>query len=422
MNAIDIHGDMTWLEDASPEETKRIVEALYRVHHLISAMTDSDSLLVQIMLESKAVAQAQACSLLLYDDVAGELYFQVALGESGDQHALMREVRLKLGQGIAGAAAETRKSINVPDVQSDTRFFPGADATSHFQTHNLLAVPMVDREELIGVIEVLNKVDAEAFAETDLRVMEMFAALAASAVSNARLIEENIRRERLAALGQAVAGLSHYAKNIITSMSGGTDLIEQGLQQKNYGLIEQAWPVVKRSTRRIANVVQDMLTYSRARGIQPTPCNLDEVFSEVCDSFRQLFAQRNARIEVDTSGLPGPLRVDAQGLHRCLLNLVSNAAEAVQNREGVVQVVGRMEGANLLVEVIDNGPGVPRENRERIFEPFYTTKGTRGTGLGLAVSRKIAQEHGGNLTVESGPEEGARFVLQIPTPAEAREA
>src|SRR5690606_36513707 len=127
-----------------PGELRRIVDALYRVHGLIAAITDLDTLLERIMEESKEVANAQASSLMLYDEDRDELHFHVALGESGDQQALKREIRLKLGEGTAGTAGATRQSINARDAQQDPRFYRQADAASRFETRAILAVPVVD--------------------------------------------------------------------------------------------------------------------------------------------------------------------------------------------------------------------------------------------------------------------------------------
>lgn len=412
---ISYHGDTTWLHDASLEETKQIVEALYRVHRLISVITDLNSLLVQIMLESRAVARAEACSLMLYDEVKEELYFQVALGDRGDQHALIRDVRLKLGQGIAGVTAATRQSINVPDAQLDPRFYREADQTTHFTTHSLLAVPMLDRDKLIGVIEVVNKIEEPAFTTADLHVMEMFSSLAASAITNARLIEAGLRKERLAAIGQAVAGMSHHTKNILTSMSGATDLIEQALREQNYAMLERTWPIVKRSTKRISNVVQDMLTYSKPRAPRREPCDLNALIEDVRESFAELFAQRQVEITADTHLLTGPVLVDAQALHRCLFNLLTNAADAVPAQGGRIAITAAATpDGGAVIDVADNGAGVPAEVRDDIFEPFFSTKGSRGTGLGLAVSRKISREHGGDLTLEDQPGGGALFRITLP--------
>lgn len=413
----DVRGETTWLRDASLDDTKSIVEALYRVHRLFSAITDLNSLLVQIMIESKAVANAEACSLMLFDESSEELYFQVALGEKGDQGALIREVRLKLGQGIAGTTAQTRQSINVPDAQNDPRFYREADQASHFKTHSLLAVPMIDKDHLVGVIEVVNKVGGDSFTSTDLHVMEMFSSLAAAAVTNARLIEANLREERMAAIGQAVASMSHHTKNIITSMSGATDLMEQGMRDGNQAIMERAWPIMKRSTKRISNVVQDMLSYSKPRQPHLEPCNLGALIEDVRESFAELFAQKNVDIRIDTAALTGPVFADSQALHRCLFNLLTNAADAVPSQDGVVVIkAAPNESGGVVLDVADNGPGVPERIRRDIFEPFFSTKGSRGTGLGLAVSRKIALEHAGDLTVHDNPGGGALFRLTLPAP------
>jgi len=407
--------DIPWLKDVPPEEMRRSVDALYRVHGLIAVITDLDTLLERIMEEGKRVARAEACSLMLYDTEAGELYFHVALGERGDQQALKREIRLKLNQGIAGVAAATRESINVEDVRKDTRFFKAADQTSHFDTRSLLAVPLVDRENLIGVVEAVNKVGGDAFTEADLHLMEMFGSLAATSIANARLIEEILRAERMAAIGEAVAGLSHYTKNVITSMTASADLIEQGLQIENMALLKKTWPILGRSTRRISSLVQDMLAFSRPRVPEYRACEVGNLLDEVAETFWGLLARKDIALEIDAARATAEVYADREGLFRCLLNLLTNAAEAVPPKAGRIRVTARMvAGCDLIIEVADNGAGVPEEHVARIFDPFFSTKGSQGTGLGLAVSEKIVREHGGEITVTRSPEGGALFRIVLP--------
>src|SRR5690606_21716314 len=124
-----------------------------------------------------------------------------------------------------------------------------ADEASQFETKSVLAVPLVEHDGLIGVVEVINKIGGGGFSEIDSRVLEMFSAMAASAIVNARLIEENLRAARLAAIGQAVAGLSHHTKNLATGMSGSVDLIDEGLAVDNYEFLRRSWPIFKRSTK-----------------------------------------------------------------------------------------------------------------------------------------------------------------------------
>lgn len=406
---------------ASREEMLRIVEALYHVHQLIAALTDLDTLLERITEESKEVVGAEASSLMLYDPSTDELFFHVALGESGDQEKLKREIRLKMGQGIAGSTAQSRRSILVDHAQEDPRFFRGADDASQFQTRSLLAVPMVDHNALIGVLEVVNKADGGAFTKIDMRVLEMFSALAASAIVNARLIEDQIRNAQLAAVGQALTSLSHHTKNIVTGLQSSADLIDMGIATENTDVLRRCWPVFKRSTQRISNFVQDMLTFSKPRKPVLEKVGADALLAEVQETFSELFAQRKLQLELDTARMKRPLLVDGQGMYRVLVNLLINAAEVLPEFGGQIRVsvMPALHGG-VEIWVCDNGPGVPKQDRERIFDPFFSTKGSRGTGLGLAVSRKIIAEHGGVIQAENLPEGGAKFRIFLPN-AESHE-
>ncbi|MCF6283720.1 MAG: ATP-binding protein [Candidatus Hydrogenedentes bacterium] len=417
-----IHENIPWLDSASKEEMKRAVEAMYRVHKLIGAITNLDSLLEYITEESQAVAGAEASSIILYDADRDDLYFHIALGESGDQERLKNEVRLKLGQGIAGATAESRKSINVRNAQEDERFFRSADDTTSFQTRSLLAVPMIDHDQLVGVLEVLNKVDGAHFTALDMRVMEMFSGIAATAITNARLVEEKIKTERLAAIGQAVTGLSHYTKNIVSGLNSSSELIEMGLNQNNLEVLQKTWPIFKRSTRRITHFVQDMLSFSKPREPHREYFLLPDLLDEVVQSFRDIFHQKQIEVSLDTDELGGPVYAESTSLHRCLLNLVTNAADAVPDVDGCIIILARAhddERIEILVE--DNGPGIPPDILARIFDPFFSTKGAKGTGLGLAITQKIIHEHNGELLVEQSSLGGASFRILLPAKPPAPE-
>lgn len=404
----------------SPEEMTRIVDALHRAHRLASVLTDQGALLEELVSESRHVARAEASSLLLYEPAQKELYFHVALGESGDQEALKRNVRLKLGQGIAGIAAASRESILVADAATDPRVYRDADNTSKFETRNLLAVPMVDRDQLVGVLEVVNRNDGADFSSMDLRALEMFAGLAATAVVNARLIDETIRHERLAAIGLAMTHLSHYTKNIVTGLSSSTDLIEMGLQCDNIDVLKRCFPVFKRSVRRISNFVQDMLSYSKARTPVREVVTVDAIVAEAAETFADLFVQKQVDLRMETAEVTQPLYIEPQAMYRCLLNLLGNAAYALPSANGVITVRARtLDDGGVMIDVVDNGPGVPAHFRDKIFDPFFSTKGAEGTGLGLAVAKKMIEEHGGTLECLEAPGGGALFRIHLPPSAPA---
>lgn len=407
-------GGEAWLTDVPPDEVRRIVDTMYRVHQLISVITELDTLLETVMKQGSEVASAEACSLMLYDADTDELYFRVAQGETGDQEALKRKVRMKLTEGIAGAAARTRESINVSNAQEDPRFYRAADEVTSFATRSLLAVPLLDRDVLVGVIEVLNKRDGGVFSDVDQRIMEMFSSQVATVITNARLIEESIRSERLAAIGQTVAGLSHYTKNIITGMLGSVELVDLGLERDDVTILKKGWRILKRSVERISNVVEDMLAYSKNRTPMYETCDMSELFDELIKSFEGLLVKKSIDVKVDTKGVSGPVKIDTRGMFRCLLNLLTNAGDAVAAEGGRIWIRARtVDEHRLEIEVSDNGPGIPPEVREAIFDPFFSTKGSAGTGLGLAVTQKIIEEHGGRIEVGEAPGGGARFLIVI---------
>lgn len=404
----------TWLQEASQEELRHIVATMHRVHSFMAVLTDLDSLLERIGEEGRQVAQAEAASVMLYDEKTEELYFHVALGDPDSAEVLKEEIRLKMGQGVAGMAAQTRQVIHVPDVETDSRFFRGADDASQFQTRNLLAVPMMERGRLVGVLEVVNKIGDDAFSALDQHVLEVFSLLAANAVVNARLIEAQIKNERLTAIGQAIASLTHHIKNIITGLGSSVELIDMAVKNQDISLIQRIWPILFRSTDRITRFVQDLLLAAKPRKPLLQKCLLHQIVAEVCEDIQEECDNKGVLLEVKAEENIDPVSGEPDLLSRCLLNLIINALEAVPAGSGCITLsLSKKSDGSRCIEVKDNGPGIPDHARAHIFELFYSDKGSRGTGLGLASSHKIAQEHGGSLELKDSTS-GACFLLTLP--------
>ncbi len=305
-------------------------------------------------------------------------------------------------------------TIHVPDVEQDGRFFRGADVATRFHTRNILATPMFDRGRLVGVLELINKIGGDSFTPLDQHVMEMFSALAASTVVSARMIENEIKTERLAAIGHAIAGLTHHIKNILTGLISSAELIEMALQNDDMTSIKKTWPVLGRSIKRISNFVQDLLFVAKPGRPMLRECYLPQVVTEACETMGDLFQQKKIVLEVEAEEDLSLVRADQDALLRCIMNLVGNAMDAVPEKSGRIVITMRNHTEEFVeITVVDNGPGVPPELREQIFDIFFSTKGGRGTGLGLACSAKIALEHGGKLLLLENTE-GACFQLTLP--------
>ncbi len=190
-----------------------------------------------------------------------------------------------------------------------------------------------------------------------------------------------------------------------------------GLDQDKADLIRQGWGIVERNQTRIYDLVMDMLSFSKDRVPSLQPADLNQVVGEVAELVSARAAECGVSLEFRKGDNIPTAMFDAEGIHRAVLNIVSNAIDAVDGVEhgAVVVQTGFDKAADmLLVAVTDNGPGIPDDQRATIFNVFESSKGSRGTGIGLPVSRKILREHGGRIRVEGGPGQGTRFVLSWP--------
>ncbi|MFH0794308.1 MAG: GAF domain-containing sensor histidine kinase [bacterium] len=397
-------------------DQKSVIDALFRVNRFLSEVTDLHRLLELVMEESKQVAGAEASSLILYDKDTDELFFEVALGEKGEAVKL---IRLAMGQGIAGACALSRQTIVVDDCAKDDRHYKKADETSEFTTRNLIATAMVRQGRLIGVLEVLNKRKEAGgkFTEQDVKVLEFFSDQAAIAIENAQLVQANIASERLAAVGQAVAGISHYVKNILAGIKGSSSLVEYALAQGNINMVEEIWPVLQRSNQKIGALVQDMLTYSKERKPELALGNMNQVLEDIVNMCQESARDNQVELESELDSKITPSMFDGTRVHDAVLNLVNNACDACKDIGGAkVRVVSVFHEADRMIEirVEDNGTGIPENIQRKIFEPFFSTKGSKGTGLGLAVTRKIIEEHEGTIALHSEEGVGTTFTIHLP--------
>ncbi len=299
------------------------------------------------------------------------------------------------------------------DVKTDPRFFRDADQISLFETRSVLAVPMVDHQELVGVLELINKRAGEHFTDFDTRIMEMFASLAATAVLNAKLVQDKLNTERLAAIGEAVAGLGHCIRNIMNGIRLSKDALNQAVYEKQYEIIPDAWPILSHSLDSIEAISANMLSYSRVAAIEKAPCNLNKLVSDAIALILPRANDAGITIEVSLAE-DATIPVDKFQIQRVLWNLLANAIEACTPQGGILSVGVVRQEQHLALVVADSGSGIPPEILPRIFDPFFTTKASSGTGLGLTCCRRIIEQHNGSIVAENLPSGGAKFSLLIP--------
>ena len=226
-----------------------------------------------------------------------------------------------------------------------------------------------------------------------------------------------IESERMAAMGRATAGIAHGVKNILHGMKLGAFMVDKGLEKDKADLLRKGWNLVGKNINRISRMTLDMLSYARSSPPVRRRCSLNDIVNDVCELIEEEAIRRQIELIRDLDPSVPLVEVDTEGIHSCLLNLVTNAIEAFPETSsgGQITVSSRDEAeAGVILQVKDTGRGMTKELQEQVFEHLYSTKGARGTGLGLAISQKIVREHGGTIQLESEPNKGSCFTIFLP--------
>ncbi|MGD8985551.1 MAG: response regulator [Desulfobacteraceae bacterium] len=233
------------------------------------------------------------------------------------------------------------------------------------------------------------------------------------------LQKELIERERLSAVGQTVAGMAHYIKNILNGLEGGIYMVNTGLKKDKQPLLTKGWGMVQNNVAKISDLVMDMLSYSREREPELESCSPNDIAQDVFDLMDEKAKKSRVKLVKDFDPSIDICFLDPAGLHRGLLNLVTNAIDACifdgdKEKDWSVIIKTQKGKDEIRFHVTDNGMGMTKEIQEKIFERFFTTKGSKGSGFGLLVTQKTIEEHGGRVSFESDPGKGTTFSLHLP--------
>ena len=239
-----------------------------------------------------------------------------------------------------------------------------------------------------------------------------------------QLVQEKTKKlveaERLAAVGQTVAGLAHAIKNITGGLTGGTFVLEKGFQLNNKKYLHQGWDLLKGNVGRLKDMALDLLNYAKERPPDYQLCDPNKPAREVFELMLARARENDISLEIESDESLPQVWFDPEGIHRCLLNLVTNAIDAcinvdsIQGHGNVVLRVLKTENWAIAFQVMDNGCGMDEETKNKIFQRFFSTKGSRGTGLGLMITKKIIDEHQGVIEFQSEKGKGTNFVIRLP--------
>jgi signal transduction histidine kinase len=341
-----------------------------------------------------------------------------------------KQEKILVSRTIMDYVLREKQGILVSDVARDERFQAVQSIVRH-GISEIICVPMKGRHETLGVlyldartvsrdalgVPIPGGKPANKFSGDHLFLAGALAHQAALAVEETRYYQAMVQAERLAAVGQTIAALSHDLKNILQGLKSGSEILTMGLKDMDPVLLQQGWKNIEKNQNKIYDLVVDMLNYSKEREPSIESCDLNGVANDVMELLtpraKELGVELAAALEETLPRCPA----DPEGIHRALLNVVGNALDAVEGTVSprvLVSTTREPNGEWVRFEVRDNGSGIPAEKLRDIFRPFVSTKGARGTGLGLAVSRKILREHGGDILAQSEPGQGSLFILRLP--------
>jgi two-component system, NtrC family, sensor kinase len=235
-----------------------------------------------------------------------------------------------------------------------------------------------------------------------------------------RLERELVQSERLAAMGQTVAGLAHGVKNVLQGFKGGSYLVDIGIEKQDTEKLKKGWAMIQRNIASTSDLVLDLLSYSKQREPELEACDPNAIIADVIELMDDKAHSNDIALTTDLDPHMGAVVMDSHTLHCSLLNLVTNALDACifdadTAKTFRVTIVSRRDATGWLTfSVTDNGIGMSPEVKAKLFLSFFSTKGHRGTGLGLLVTRKLIEEHGGEITVESHVGQGTTFEVRLP--------
>lgn len=232
-----------------------------------------------------------------------------------------------------------------------------------------------------------------------------------------RLEQEKLDAERMAAVGQTVAGLAHTIKNLLMGLEGGMYMVDTGLRRGEAARIQSGWQMLQRNFEKTTTLVKDFLSFAKGRAPELQPVDPNALVRDMVTLYKDAARLQGVELSMELGANIAVAPLDSKGIESCLTNLLSNAIDSATMREdGQGKVILRTAEYEdeLIFEVTDNGGGMDWDVKGKVFTTFFTTKGNKGTGLGLLTTRKIVQEHGGRVEVESAPGAGATFRIRVP--------
>ncbi len=386
-------------------------QKLIELGRLLASQTNIDALLDEVVGAAIEILQADDCSLFLIEEDS-KLVLRASKGALKEQ---VGKAIYRIGEGLTGWVALHGEPIRLSDVRSDPRWKGRYTELPAEEIGAFLAVPVMGQRSCKGVLRVIRKRPQDAsysnpFTSDDQNLLYMLASQVGAALDRVELQERLIEAERMAAFGEMAARAAHMLGNKIFSLKGA--LKELRTPQAALGEErERLYAAVDSTIKEMEELLQEFRYFVKSARIERNPIELVSLLREFVGHISHSVSDVNVHFEthLDEAWIEG----DAERLKRCIGELIENATYFVP-RGGVVTVsIESSPHGSVVITVSDTGRGIPDESKEKIFEPFYSTR-AQGLGLGLAIVKSIVQAHGGTIEESGRYGEGAKFVITLP--------
>ncbi len=402
--------------------TNERIDHLERLLEVVRGLTtapDLETFLQTIISEATELTNSELASILEYDETAEELRF---LAMQWFERDLLRPMGVPLEGSAAGWVYRRGQPLIIQDVKKDQRHFNLVDRMTNHQTQTLVAVPLMVRGEVVGVLEALNKKDDAHYTEEDLTILETLGALAAQAMQNVDLMRKvRASRVQLAELERLktdfIAITSHELRTPLGLILGHATF----LRELAGGQYEEQLDAIIRNATKLKDIVENLSDVENFQNgsarIKGGRASMTKIAEDVVSLFKDEAEQRNITLKLEPASQPYYLHADQVKITIALSNLVKNAIQYTESG-GNVNVKVEEDSGYIKVTVTDNGIGIPPRELPRIFERFYQvethlTRRYGGMGLGLSVAKAMIELHGGRIWAESEGK-GSRFTFLLP--------
>src|SRR5271154_2878059 len=393
-------------------DTNPVAIALREVLTAIRQRKRVEEILEMVLSYSSDLGKAAHGSIVTLDHNAQKLIITSVRGEDWTLEKQM--CQLSMGQGLTGHVALTGKPYLCKDTRIDSNYFPLFE-----NVLSELVVPIIVEEKVWGVIN-LDGLEINAFDETSLSTIALMAELASFAIKlridlteQERLQRHLIQSEKLASLGETIAGIAHEINNPLTSILSNAQLLAL---RRGGPADEASINSIVLEAKRTADLVKNLLAFSRKESKKREVIGVNELIKQAVNLKRSQLRVNNIQLISEPCEISYPVLVTAQQMQQVLLNLLNNAEQAIakDTHPGVIRVEGGRRGETVYITVTDNGVGIPAHVLPFIFDPFFTTKNLgEGTGLGLSIAHTLIENHGGTISAKSEPGNTV-FIIELP--------